>query len=42
MYNLNILPIPCGISITYFEVNTELFGFNEAGYRPFDQGVFTP
>lgn len=42
VYNLNILPVPCGISITYFEVDTELFGFNEAGYRPFDQGVFTP
>lgn len=41
IFYLNILPVPCGVSVEYKITATgETFGFNGSGLQPFNQGVF--
>lgn len=41
VYNLKILPVPCGVAITYREIDTgRTFGFFGTGLQNFDNGVF--
>lgn len=41
IFHLNILPIPCGVSVEYsIEDTTTTFGFLDSDRQPFNQGVF--
>lgn len=42
VYNTDILPRPCGVSISILEIPVpDIFGFYGTGFQPFNQGVFT-
>lgn len=41
VFTLNMLPHPCGVKISYSEIDTEqIFGFNHAELSNFNNGVF--
>lgn len=41
VYSLGMLPRPCGVGISYREINTDqTFGFNGSGLSNFNNGVF--
>lgn len=41
VYELNLLPRPCGVLIEYMEIDSSsIFGFDNTGYQPFDMGTF--
>lgn len=41
IYELNLLPRPCGVFVGYMEINSQnTFGFDKTGYQPFDIGTF--
>lgn len=41
VFDLGLLPHPCGVLIEYFEMDSSnLFGFFGTGYQPFNQGTF--
>ena len=41
VYTLNMLPQPCGVGISYKEIDSNrIFGFQGSGLQTFDNGVF--
>lgn len=41
VYNLNIMPWPCGVGVSYREVDPhKILGFNKSGLGNFNNGVF--
>lgn len=41
VYELDLLPRPCGVFIEYMEMDSSnIFGFDGTGYQPFDMGTF--
>lgn len=41
VYELNLLPRPCGVLIEYYEMDSSnIFGFDKSGYQPFNIGTF--
>lgn len=41
VFDLQLLPRPCGVLVEYLEMDSSgIFGFEEADYQPFNQGTF--